>query len=632
MKSKIPVSEITKRHPDMLYCPTDKEYANLANEIYDVIGKVFTFMDDKEIRNACVSLALYFEDIHSGTHQFDAFTRLYGKMYGMYLPFYDSRDASSPKADLDAMKFVLWLSLVAERGGRILNPSNTSIADMAEYLLKYWNRQKHTVSPNEELADYIFSEETQDNPYLIRSVLVWLQNRNYLGRWYSNAVMEDDHYGVRNMFAKANKQQLRELTEDCSVFEYRSWPLSIPTTKAYAEMIRIDMDDQEDEVAAEVEKMEYAKLGIYKILGIDNENIIVEDFRKRRHNVLLDSFGNDIRRDAKRCTHIFGSFFSFRGDWYSNGHSLFFPMDDKQYAEYCEKENNKYRVFHDYQGQYEELVERNGGKRLFFFNCPEDVEKWMREEIGIEHFEAFPVSSFPRGEAFMAFLHPNGQMLFTLGTECVKSPDNPYYNKSKAEENAMTLCLLPEGSHPDLVLYLIEHDLVPDAMLNDMNGKEHGRLLLQDNLDFMARCMRRDVESDKVVRRRHEISLTDDNANDDSHKVNFDTFVGILSKEKTVRSKANKAWRLVRCNKTTTVIRDVDNRRDFTMPTINLYKAYIEIDKEKIQVSTVSRYVGSTNAPAASALLYNTVGKGIRWNEFNKSIDKLVRLMKQSMK
>ena len=101
---------------------------------------------------------------------------------------------------------------------------------------------------------------------------------------------------------------------------------------------------------------------------------------------------------------------------------------------------------------------------------------------------------------------------------------------------------------------------------------------------------------------------------------------------KTVRSKANKAWRLVRCNKTTTVIRDVDNRRDFTMPTINLYTAYIEIDKEKIQVSTVARYVGSTNAPAASALLYNTVGKGIHWNEFHKSMDKLERLMKQSLK
>lgn len=627
MKSKIPVSEITKRHPDMLYCPTDREYANLANEIYDVIGSRLGFMDDKGLRNACVSLALYFEDIRSGTHLFDVFTRLYGKMYGMYLPFYDSRDASSPKADIDAMKFVLWLSLVAERGGSILNPTNSAIADIAEGLFNYWNRRKHTISPNEELADHIFSEETQENPYLIRSAMVWLQNRSYLGHWYSNAVMEDDHYGVKNMFAKANKQQLRELTEDCSVFEYRSWPLSIPATTAYAEMIRIDMDDPEDEIAAEIEKMEYAKPGIYKILDIDKERLIVEDFMRRRYNVLLDSFGNDIRRDAKRSTHIFGSFFSFRGDWYPNGHSLFFPMDDKQYAEYCEKENNEYSVFHDYQGQYEEIVKRNGGKRLFFFNNQKDVEKWLSTKIGVKQLASFPIAQFSMSEAFMAFLHPNGQMLFTGGAECVKSPDNPYYDKGKAEEGAMTLCLMPECSHPDLVLYLIEHDLVPDAMLSDMNGKEHGRLLLQDNLDFMARCMRRDVKSDKVVRRRHETSSTDDSANDDCQKVNFETFVGILSKEKNVRSKANKAWRLIRCNRTTTVIRDVDNRRDFSMPTRNLYTAYVEIAKEDIKVSTVSQYVGIINAPASSALLYNTVGKGKQWNELHKSMEKLMRLL-----
>lgn len=632
MKSQIPVSEITKRHPDMLYCSTDREYANLANEIYDLVSKALPFVDDREMRNACVSLALYFEDIHSGTHQFDAFAHLYGKMYGMYLPFYDSRDVSSPEAELDAMKFVLWLSIVAERAGRILNPTNASIANMACELLNFWNRKKHTISPNEELADFIFSEETQDNPYFIRSVLVWLQNRSYLGRWYSNAVMEEDHYGLKKMIVKANKQQLRESTEDCSVFEYRSWPLSIPATKAYAEMIRIDIDAPDDEIAAEIEKMEYAKLNIYKIQNTDEEYLVVEDFRKQRYNVMLDSFDHGIRRDAKKNTHFFGSFFSFRGEWFSNGHSLLFQMSDKHYAEYCQKENQKYSMFHDCQGQYEDLIKRNDGKRLVFFKDSEDLKKWMREKIGIEHLGTLSISALPRDKAFMAFLHPNGQMLFTLGAECIKSPDNPYYNKSKAEENAMTLCFMVGGSHPDLVMYLIEHNLVPDAMLNDMNGKEHGRLLLQDNLDFMVRCIRRDVESDEVVRRRNEIGVTDDHGYNDNEKMNFETFVGILSQEKTVRSKANKAWRLVRCNKTNTIIRDVDNLRDFTMPTRNLYNAYIEIDKEKIQVSTVSRYVGKVNAPAASALLYNTVGKGRQWNEINKTMKKMVMLLKKSMK
>ena len=55
-------------------------------------------------------------------------------------------------------------------------------------------------------------------------------------------------------------------------------------------------------------------------------------------------------------------------------------------------------------------------------------------QIGIEHLGTLPVSALPRDGAFMAFLHPKGQMLFTVGAECIKSPDNPYYKKSKAEE------------------------------------------------------------------------------------------------------------------------------------------------------------------------------------------------------
>lgn len=107
----------------------------------------------------------------------------------------------------------------------------------------------------------------------------------------------------------------------------------------------------------------------------------------------------------------------------------------------------------------------------------------------------------------------------------------------------------------------------------------------------------------------------------DGGKVNFETFVNILGCEKTILSKANKEWRVVRSNKTTTVVRDVRNRRDFSMPTSSLYEAYCETGKNDIQVAALARYVGKANAPAASALLYNTVGKGKGMNQLRKAIN-----------
>lgn len=625
---KIAVSEITQRHPDTLYCSTDNEYASLANNLMERFGSQLTFMSEREIRNACISLALYFEDIHSGTHQLDAFTQMYHTMYGNYVPFYEATDATSPHADLDAMKFVLWLSIVAERNGMIVNPMNEGLMNMADALLDYWNHEKQHISPNEELADYIFSEETQEDAFLVRNVLVWLQNRSYLGRWYANpALADDDHYGFGRLMPNLSRIQLRDANEACSVFEYRSWPLSVPASRVYAEMIRIDMDDPADEIAADIEQMGFAGLGIYKILKTDHKYFEVENYRGERLPILNISFSHDMERLAKKNTHILGSFFSYQGEWYSNGYSSVMKLDDRQYEAHCQKEKEKYDMLHNHAGQYDDLIKRNKGQRLFFFNHPEDMKEWMRTEMGIEDTRSFPTSAFTPGKAFMIFINSNGQMTFTDRAECVKSSDNFYYDKEIAEEEGIALCLQTSCSNPDLAFYLIKHNLLPDAMFSDIRGKEHGRVLLQENLDFMARCMRRDIETDEVVRRRPEHSQLKATNEDGNQKVNYETFVNILSQEKSIRSKACKEWRVVKCNKATTVIRDVSKRREFSMPTSSLYQAYTEIDKDNIQVATLAPYVGSTNAPAASALLYNTVGNGKQRNELNKTMKQIIRLL-----
>ena len=130
-KPTITAGDIKKRHPRYLTCETDRQYAELANDIYNIIYEEMDFMDDYELKNACISLALYFEDLHSGTHLFETFTKLYKEMFGRYVPFYSSESADSPQARLDAMKFMLWYAIAAERNGMMLNPTNLGLANMA---------------------------------------------------------------------------------------------------------------------------------------------------------------------------------------------------------------------------------------------------------------------------------------------------------------------------------------------------------------------------------------------------------------------------------------------------------------------------------------------------------------------
>ena len=276
--NKITAGDIKRRHPRYLTCETDKQYAELAKDIYDLLYEELGFMDDQQIKQASISLALYFEDLHSETHLFETFTKLYKEMFGRYVPFYSSENADSPQARLDAMKFMLWHAIAAERDGMMLNPTNLGLANMAERLMKLWDERKDEIRPNEELADYLYSEETQENANEVKMVLIWLCLNSFLGRWYSNPNPKDDEAGLGKLMAQADKETLEYANECHIVFEIQTWPLSLTPQHIYAEMIRIDMDDPNDEIADSIEHIENKPYEMFQIVGSDNMGIKLKDF------------------------------------------------------------------------------------------------------------------------------------------------------------------------------------------------------------------------------------------------------------------------------------------------------------------------------------------------------------------
>ena len=204
---------------------------------------------------------------------------------------------------------------------------------------------------------------------------------------------------------------------------------------------------------------------------------------------------------------------------------------------------------------------------------------------------------------------------------CIKHPKNPVYSTTAAAENSMDY-FIQRLCSPCMMIYLMKHDLLPDVMLNDMHGQEHGRRLMQDNIDFLARCLRRDITNDAVARPR--TFLLEEEAGDNDAKQPLDMFVRLIAQEKSIRSKANKEWRVVSANATTTVIRDVARRKEHKIPTRAIYEAYLALDADQIQVATLVPFVGREFAPAASALLYNVVGKGQWRNNLRKQVNEIM--------
>lgn len=623
---RIPISEITKRHPQYLTCSTDAEYAKLANDLYDMLESEMDFTGESAAKNVCVSLALYFEDLQSNTHQFETFTKLYSEMFGYYVPFHHSKNADDMNADLDAMKFVFWFCCTAERNGNVLNPKNDGLADLAQKIWEYWLTVSKYIRPNDDLYDYLYCEETQNMPVLVKNVLIWLQHDSFLGRWYSNPSPENDPFGITRITGKsASPSQLKYGIRSYSVFKCRTWPLSLRAQHIYAEMIRIEMEDPKDELAAIIDNMEGSEFGVYEILDSKGRYVKVRDFKGDEYDVRSDSFDTNVKGLIKSKKHIIGSFFKYDGEWYTSGLSMFTTVNHIE--NYQQKARLEYEYMHKYVGQYDAFIKKHKGNRMFFLANKEELLTFYKNELGLRNVDPSMLGAYQDDIPVMVFFEPNGQLTLSFeAAASVKHPDNPYYTKSIAEENGLAIIGGTSCCSPNALIYMIENGYLPDALLNDIRGREYGKQTMQENMEFIARCFRRDICADNAFSKRSDSMLPEEDGltwERYRSKIGYEEFVSIISEQKSILSSARKEWMVESCNSVEIIMSDPRNNKKFYIGTRDLYEAHLGLESNEIQVSTVAPFVGRENASAASALLYNIVGRGKVFNDLRKNMDKL---------
>lgn len=609
----ITAADIKGRHPRYMTCETDKAYAQLANDIYNLLHDGFSFMEERQFRNACISLALFFEDLRSDLHLFDTFQQMYEKMYGCYLPFFNTSNADEPDAPLDAMRFMLWHSCVAEREGQVINPTNDGLKLHAGRLLNLWTKRQQTLPPNEELANYLYAEETQTDANEVKTVLVWLSRYCHLGRWFTNLSEKKWEAEYTGLFQGADKDT-RDYADDCySLFEEQTWPLSVTPQHVYAEMIRIDMDNPDDELADAIDHMEGKPLSIYEMTGSEGNSIHLRDYLGEVITVSQDEFAGNIQKILRQNTHLAGAFICLNSTWHLNGPCLWSKPKKSVIDAQLDQLRYHHHLMNNFSGQFDDFISRHGGERLYFFRNLQEYRRWLRDELGLKNGEL--PDNVKKDQPMVVFFEDNGQMTSCFTPSIIRHADNPTYDKSDADLHSLDF-MSGRCCSPGMLLHLVKYDLLPDIMLNDMHGREHGRLLMQNNIDFLARCLRRDI-TDKAIARQRTFRTKEVDEGDDT-KLSFETFVRMITDEKTIVSRANKKWRVVRANMTTTVINDVSQRVQHLIPTRAIYEAYLTLQADEFQVAALIPFVGRKLAPAATVLLYNMAGRGKWRNELRK--------------
>lgn len=133
---------------------------------------------------------------------------------------------------------------------------------------------------------------------------------------------------------------------------------------------------------------------------------------------------------------------------------------------------------------YIKFTEANNGKVIKYFADYNEMNRFFIDRMGWdknqEHLPMMKNEKF-----FVAMVNPKRGMLIARNVaKCIADPENPYYDKQFAKDNAFNLLTVRGRCPADLVKFACQNDWLPDAVFPGTSDHD----IIVRNWDFIARC------------------------------------------------------------------------------------------------------------------------------------------------
>lgn len=488
MPLTITIQDIKMRHPKGVNSPTDFYYMNLANRMLAIIGKlpICNEMPQEMRKRIAVSVTLYFEDIICDCGIWRSFVTKCTELYDRRLPFYDSADDYLPdEPHCEDVQLIVWDCMMAFKYESVVNPENTGLVILSKALFHFIDSEFERAPINESLAAYFRECRFMDDFYFMRDALKFFVFSCYLtnGR-------HTEHYLKEQMDSAINvidDPQLAYYEAECVMaYQYRIGPLALLPEEWLGMALRAVGREKE---ATDVESIKWRDYEPYMLERYDRKGFTL---RSIDDELLMLTYYNMAQNDDSTVRirdFVMAMFANYRGEWYLNGPASW---------------GNGNKIFNDVRKDmanhkntglpnYSDLVEQNGGSPLFYFNNITEALSFINKTTGAPFKGKLPEGWNKGDKDVVLFLSPTNHIfaIAPRAAECICDPKNPYYNKKVAEQKAL-LFVVHNAVPGEMLRHLIAHNMIPDACLKSTVSDEHGRQLLQQNLDFMARTLRRD--------------------------------------------------------------------------------------------------------------------------------------------
>ncbi|MDD6892276.1 MAG: DUF3843 family protein [Bacteroidales bacterium] len=486
----ITLRDIRKGHPFGISSPTDTDYVRIANTMVEMLRYVPFCAErtDEEMKRMVIKLTLYFEDIVSEIGLWRSFVHLHRSLYGRTLPFYyTGMGYNEDGPNLYDIQFLLWdATLDDEYAETLVNPENETLAHAARTVYAYFLERFEDTPINDDLYDFFHEARFTDNFYDVRQVLKWYFFDCYLtsGRFRESTFDEALDYQMD--LCRSNRQVARSAAEASIAFRYQVGPLALKPQEWLSALLIVH--GHTDKAAA-----------VAAIVAKDLEPYVLE--RYDRQSVTLRSVDDElmtVRRtpyfqvqttllkspDTEGCV---GSYARYNDEWYLNGMNTWGDIL-RVIPEYKkERDIERNATFGDLATDARSVLH---SRQIFFFATPEAYEAFYRDELKMPKDRKV---SLPRGVKNIMLFIPHlaeGKLCTIMDcAEYICHPDNPMYDKEKAKTHFLLADL--DRVPGEFIRYAIAHRLMPDFALNSNRGYARGRQLAQDNLDFLARTLRR---------------------------------------------------------------------------------------------------------------------------------------------
>lgn len=472
-------------YPSAFQSPYVTEYTRFANQLLRRLqSHDLMWFDKKDMEKVAVTLTLYFEDVLADAGIWHAFTDKMKAKYGRYVPFYDIDEDNyyRDEPNLEDVSYLIWNSLSLIRDTHIINPGSPFLYELAEEAVGMMDDAFEQMPVNEELKAFFSEAEFADDFYQTRDVLSWLVFDCYLtsnGKAYEQ-LRESVEEQVKSGNPDISADQYSYIIENHMAVSWKTGPLALPTSQWLAAIVR---HNGRADVASALEAMQYRPMMGFRVCSAAHDILQIERADGERMALTFENIGISWAQAAAAKSGM-AEFVCFRDEWYLNGTSAMSPnmtLYDEGRKQW--EQEQRYGV-----PNYTKLIKDNGGSKLFYFKDIDAEVEFLDKKMGMKQAQAQKINT-PQAMwncTWTLFLPAADQGFDSYPNiaECINDARNPFYNADLAWEEASSMIL---NVSFDLAEYLVQQHLLPDANFPSPQAEEAGRMLFQDNFDFIIR-------------------------------------------------------------------------------------------------------------------------------------------------